>query len=288
MRVKFFSKKFSETTISLFLFSFDGRQFVGAKKIKKNNGVLGNFAPFISAQNIWGELIEFRITESGVKGFYRGLATEKRNELFEALLNDRMVDFRFPFPLFREGSLIENRTSEHGWKVKSHFLKSLDRGEREFRFYTLELLQQIDSTNKVLFDPACSTGTFLGYLGKNLPHSTTYGQDLSPDMVKIAANKIDHVSCQNALAPIMIANSVDFLFCRFLNAGVVTTAFAEACFKELSKVVKKSGFIIVFGYTPVLLDAQFFIEQKLNILQKNGISQDSKKIFQYYVLQKIR
>ncbi|MGZ3807209.1 MAG: class I SAM-dependent methyltransferase [Bacteriovorax sp.] len=234
-----------------------------------------------------GELIEFRITEVGVKGYYKPLAQLERKKLFEAILKDRMVDFQFPFPLFKEGVLKETRTSESGWQINSKTLNSLDRGENEFRSYTLELLQQIETKNKVLFDPACSTGTFLGSLGKKFPHFVTYGQDLSRTMVKIAADKIDHVSCQNALTPMMVSNSVDFLFCRFLNAGVVTSAFAEACFKELCKVVKKSGFIIVFGYTPVLLSSQFFIDQKLNVLQKNGITQDSKRVFQYYVLQKL-
>lgn len=141
--------------------------------------------------------------------------------------------------------------------------------------------------NKIIYDPACSTGEFLEDFKKNYPKSYTIGHDLSQEMVDYAKNFVDESCCCNAINSPLKEKSVDLMFLRFLNSEVVTTKDAYKIFKVLVSKVKKNGIIVCFGHTPVLITKKWFIENNLRPIICNGYDSDRDAIFQYYVFEVI-
>ena len=72
--------------------------------------------------------------------------------------------------------------------------------------------------NKVIYDPACSTGEFLEDFKKKFPESYTIGHDLSQEMVNYAKDFVDEACCCNAIDSPLKEKSVDLMFLRFLNS----------------------------------------------------------------------
>jgi isonocardicin synthase len=62
---------------------------------------------------------------------------------------------------------------------------------------------------------------------------------------------------------------------------------AYKLFNSLIKKCKIGGYIIVFGHTPVLVNSKYMEYMGFEILQRNGVTEDKKHIFQYYLLKKI-
>ena len=139
--------------------------------------------------------------------------------------------------------------------------------------------------NKIIYDPACSTGEFLSEFKKNHPTCHTIGHDLSQEMIDYAKDYVDEACCCNAINSPLKDKSVDLMFLRFLNSEVVNTKDAYKIFKVLLKKVKKHGLIVCFGHTPLLITKRWFIANKLKPIICNGYNKKRNAIFQYYVFE---
>lgn len=90
------------------------------------------------------------------------------------------------------------------------------------------------------------------------------------------------------MEPKIEAGSADFCFVRFLNSEVVKSSEAEALLTALLPTVKKGGYVIIFGHTPVLLSsANYRALPEFEVIQCIASAVDNSGIFQYYVLKKV-
>ncbi|WP_199444350.1 class I SAM-dependent methyltransferase [Umezawaea beigongshangensis] len=92
-----------------------------------------------------------------------------------------------------------------------------------------------------MFDPACSTGTFLSSPADAVPRARCLGADLSPATVRRAAARSANVVVADAAHPPLPPGSVDLLVVRFLNAEVVPRATAGPLFTALARLVAPRG-----------------------------------------------
>ncbi|XP_063427022.1 isonocardicin synthase-like [Mytilus trossulus] len=197
------------------------------------------------------------------------------------------VEIVFPFSLLRESTRKELCSPSEGWVVDDAFDVMLGCGEERIRAYTIKFLKTLSTQKLVLFDPACSTGVFLSTLKKAFPESYTIGQDLSKQMVGFSKTRVDEVHCGNAMEPKISPASADVVFIRFLNSEVVTSTEAEQLIGALLPTVKKGGYMVIFGHTPVLLSsANFSLMENFVVKHCIGIADDKSGILQYYTLQR--
>jgi isonocardicin synthase len=279
---------------SFFFFQI-GQQIILGKKYLSDLVVYqklpGLFCSLIKAEMILGIFERDRITQDGIIVYYKPLALEEKVILFQKLIQDRTIDIWYPYTQLIGLTKEEKATPKEGWIIDEERAKLLGLGEQEIRKYTIKFLQQFTAKNglkgKKIYDPACSTGEFLATIKAFYPEIHAIGQELSKSMVQMAKPKLDEVYWGDSIKPAVRNNSVDFIFFRFLNGEVVSTHDAQKLFIALSKTVKKKGYLIILGHTPILLDIPWLQSLGFKILQANGISEDGKAVFQYYVLQKI-
>jgi isonocardicin synthase len=160
-------------------------------------------------------------------------------------------------------------------------------GEERIRAYSIQFLRSVGLDKPILYDPACSTGVFLSTLQQAIPGSYTIGQDLSQQMANFAKDRVDEAHCANALDPKIKLGTADAVYIRFLNSEVIKTCEAEELLSALLPTVKKGGYIITFGHTPVLLSSSNFRQLSgFQFKQSVGVAVDKCGIFQYYAIQK--
>ncbi|MEV5147188.1 class I SAM-dependent methyltransferase [Streptomyces sp. NPDC052727] len=238
----------------------------------------------ICASSILGVHVSHQVHESGYSVFYTPLGAGEKLFLFERIAADPSTEIVHPFAYLAGGK--ERSSPPTGWSVAPERSENLGVGEEVLRRYTLGLLRRHAPEGAVFYDPACSTGQFLAELKQEFPSCTTVGQDLSADMVRLAATRVDRVVCDDAIRPGVADRSVDWMFLRFLNSEVVTTGYAFELFRALAGKVKDDGRIVVLGHTPVLLQSSFFQEQGFVVEQASGATEDGSYVFQYYVLRR--
>lgn len=244
---------------------------------------------FVSAGMILGVFSDQRITETFVNIFYHPLTNGEKLSVMKDITNHKIenVELVFPFSLLRESTRKELCSPSEGWVVDDAFDVMLGCGEERIRAYTIKFLKTLSTQKLVLFDPACSTGVFLSTLKNAFPESFTIGQDLSKQMVGFSKTRVDEVHCGNAMEPKIAPASADVVFIRFLNSEVVTSAEAEQLIGALLPTVKKDGYMVIFGHTPVLLSsANFSLIGNFVVKHCIGIADDKSGIFQYYSLQR--
>lgn len=244
---------------------------------------------FISAGMILGVFSDQRITETFVNVFYHPLKNGEKLKIMKDITDHKIenVEIVFPFSLLRESTRKELCSPSEGWVVDDAFDVMLGCGEERIRAYTIKFLKTLSTQKLVLFDPACSTGVFLSTLKKAFPESYTIGQDLSKQMVGFSKTRVDEVHCGNAMEPKISPASADVVFIRFLNSEVVTSAEAEQLIGALLPTVKKGGYMVIFGHTPVLLSsANFSLMENFVVKHCIGIADDKSGILQYYTLQR--
>ena len=245
---------------------------------------------FISADMILGLYVDQRVTESKVVVHYYPFENAEKLLLMKNVVDSegKSAELIFPFSLLRESSRKELCSPPEGWIVDDAFDVMLGCGEERIREYTIYFMKSVNTTTATLYDPACSTGVYLSTLKKAFPNSFTIGQDLSEQMVGFSRQRVDEVHCGNAMEPKIKAGTADFVYIRFLNSEVVTSAEAEDLMLAVLPTVKKSGYFIVFGHTPVLLSsANFQALDGFRLVQSVGVARDKSGIFQYYILQRV-
>lgn len=274
-----------------FFFNYEGIQYFGRKTLSKI--FLDGKQPFkkcnqITDNMIIGMVLRIQYLDKGIVVFFKPLENDEKVFLFNYMKSNPKADLHFPFPVLING-LRESVQNSEAWDPGDELPDTLNVGEEHIRAYTLELMSRFDLTDKVVYDPACSTGKFLGSIKERFPQIHAIGQDLNPDMVKYAKkhSRIDEVHHGDSLYPCVEKESVDFLFFRFLNLSVVSSQQALQYFTKISPCCKIGGTLIVFGFTPVLIGVEMFELLGLKVEQTTAYSKENDSVFQYYVLTKI-
>ncbi|KAK3092969.1 hypothetical protein FSP39_009506 [Pinctada imbricata] len=238
---------------------------------------------------ILGLFVDQRVTESKVILHYYPFENAEKLLLMKNVIESdgKTGELVFPYSLLRESSGKELCSPPEGWIVDDAFDVMLGCGEERIRQFTIQFMKSVNISKATLYDPACSTGVYLSTLKNAFPDAYTVGQDLSQQMADMSRERVDKVYCGNAMEPKISQGTADFVYVRFLNSEVVTSAEAEELLSALLPTVKKDGYIIIFGHTPVLLSSANFLALKdFNLIQSLGVAVDKTGIFQYYILQR--
>lgn len=248
------------------------------------------FCSFVRADMILGLFVDLRLSDSVITVYYNALDQSEKLKIMQDILdnNGRSTEIVHPFPIMRESTRQEWGSPPEGWVVDDAYDAMLGCGEERIRAYSIQYLEESGLKTPILYDPACSTGVFLSTMQKALPGSYTIGQDLSQQMANFAKDRVDEAHCANALDPKIKLGTADACYVRFLNSEVIRTCEAEELLSALLPTVKKGGFIITFGHTPVLLSSSNLRRlEGFKLLRSVGVAVDGSGIFQYYVLQRI-
>lgn len=248
------------------------------------------YCSFISADMLLGLFVDQRVTEDKVIVHYYPFDNSEKLYLMAQVMNSSfgLPELVFPYPLLRQTTHEELCSPPQGWEVDDAFDVMLGCGEERIREYTIKFMESVQIQKARLYDPACSTGVYLSTLKKAFPDSYTIGQDLSRQMADVSRQRVDEVHCGNAMEPKIEAGSADFCFVRFLNSEVVKSSEAEALLTALLPTVKKGGYVIIFGHTPVLLSsANYRALPEFEVIQCIASAVDNSGIFQYYVLKRV-
>lgn len=243
----------------------------------------------ISKNMIIGILYNYNKSGRNVEIEYYPLTDGERKYIFNKFLKvNNKINIYYPFKFYDYNTNKEVDSPKEGWKIYDNTAQILFNGEKHLRQYTINFLKQLEiNKGQIFFDPACSTGDFLYSIKKEFPDIVTIGQDLGKDMVECSKNKLDKVYFGNSIDTPVKDESVDFIFFRFLNSRVVTSENAKKLYDVLIKKVKKGGYIICFGHTPVLLELKEIKKEDFEIVSCNGYDNEYDSIFQYYILRRI-
>lgn len=274
---------------SIFFISIKDMVFVGRKTLSQKwiKGEINDLVcAHICKEMLLGVLANNQITENGVWIYYYPISASEKHTIFEDIRSTSNAEITFPFPYLTKSEFREIESQPEGWTLCEDTAEDLARGEREICQFTIEFLRDFKFENKTLYDPACSTGHFLQALKQAYPSCRTVGQDLSKDMVRYARQFVDKVYHGDAIHSKIKDESVDMIFCRFLNSEVVTTEYAGQLFDAIAKRLKPDGYLFVLGHTPILLNAAYFTKSGFKVIRTHGYDEPSQCIFQFYVLQK--
>jgi hypothetical protein len=206
-----------------------------------------------------------------------------KQELFDRANRIKGFDIHFPYPPLGETG-DEFTCPDSFWAECATNPACLDQEESHFRSFTVNFLRDIVYPGCVIYDPACSTGSFSGYLKASLPHCTILASDASLSMAQAAKNRIDRAFVCDALHPALRDNACDVLICRFLNHEVMTTTLANKILSKMVPLIKQNGKIIIFGHTPVLIDIpRISLQYRMTLTSSLGCSEIPNGLFQYYI-----
>ena len=274
----FFIKYSNELTIF-------GRKLLS--ELRQQNLIPSINCSLITENMIIGFLKEYQIDDVNIIIQYYPLFDGEKKYIFNKIKKNRFIDIYHPFKYYDFKTKKESDSPKDGWRIFKNTETELFNGEKHLRKYTMQFLKSQKITkNMVFFDPACSTGDFLYTVKKRYPKIITIGQDLGKEMVKCAKEKLDIVYLGDSINTKVKNKSIDFLFLRFLNFRVVTTAKALKLYKYLIKKVKIGGYIICFGHTPILLSYKELNRKGYRIIQCNGYNKKYNSIFQYYIIRR--
>ncbi|NMM00928.1 class I SAM-dependent methyltransferase [Paraburkholderia sp. RP-4-7] len=207
-----------------------------------------------------------------------------KQAVFDRASQIKGFDIHFPYPPLGETG-DEFTCPDSFWTECASNPIHLDQEEAHFRSFTVNFLRNIVYPGCVIYDPACSTGSFSSYLNASLPQCIILASDASLSMTQAARRKIDRAFVCDAMHPAIRNSSCDVLICRFLNHEVVTTTLANEIFSKMVPLIKNNGKILVFGHTPILIDVPR-ISQQFGMTQTSslGRSEIPNGLFQYYIV----
>jgi|GEM_PF-6297919 len=214
-----------------------------------NNNVACKY-PQIYPDDLYGQLIAIHNYPKSTEVTYKKIGLQQKQEIFSNITESSEVTYPFPVMDATGNPAI---TPNEWWE--SIEPNKLDQNENELRQTIIENLSKwLSKTEELIaYDPACSTGEFLVQYKHQFPNSKLVASDVSPIMVAYAKNKIERVFVSDAqYSEKYLTENVDVLFLRFLNYEVVTAAKCLNTIEALLKIINENGFIVVFGYTPVL------------------------------------
>lgn len=241
----------------------------------------------ITSSMILGFLKEKKVLNNDLSIKYYPFTNWEKINIFKKVAKDRLTNIFFPFYYINFDTKKEKECSPEGWKLSPEKVINLSNWEKHFREYTKTYFSNIIKDWYIIYDPACSTGTFLSSIKENFPLCRTIGQDLSKEMTEYAKDFVDEIYTGDAINSPLPNNYVDIMFLRFLNSEIVTSSNAYILFDTLAKKVKINGYIVLFWHTPVLLKQDYFCKHwNFKILHSSGHNINDNSIFQYYILKK--
>jgi isonocardicin synthase len=234
---------------------------------------------------LYGEVSTFFVGEDGYSIFYYSQSNENKAKIFQNIEIDNSAYLYYPFGKISDSK--EVFLDNDDWEPTLELASELDDDEIPLRAIANRRIKELGLKSGLFFDPACSTGTFLGSMKKFIPDIYAVGQDMNKGMIQLAKSKLDEVHCGDSINPIVKDLSVDFLILRFLNACVMSSVMAEKIFKKLSKSLKPGGICMVFGHTPVLLPPDFFSYHGFDIISSIEKVPDRNAFCEFYTLRKL-
>jgi isonocardicin synthase len=242
----------------------------------------------INASMIHGLLDEIQVSSGGVTLYIRPATDEERVEVFTHLASSPLNDIQYPFTrIFVDGQIGEPASAPDYWIPSPKRVQELDEAEAPLRDHTTHVLERYGIGGGRVFDPACSTGTFLAHVQEHFPQAWTIGQDLSTAMVEFARRRVDEVHHGDSIAPRVAAASADVLILRFLNVDVVSTQRAHLLFDACVRTVAPGGLVLVAGHTPILIPSAYFEQSGFKVLERLGVTPGGERAaFQFYVLRR--
>jgi isonocardicin synthase len=270
---------------NVFLVETGGATFVGRKLMSSfaaAGQLLESHCSRIVASHLLGRLRSFHTDEDGVSLYYHPMRDAEKRALLARLASEPLADIVFPFVHLVDCR--ERCSPPAGWSLDPGRAANLAIGEQNLREFSIALIRQHGAVDPVFYDPACSTGEFLRALKEAFPRSVTIGQDPSEEMIDYARPRLDRAYCGDAMSPRIADGSADYVFCRFLNSEVVTSRQASTLLARLSATVKPGGYLVVFGHTPVLVQAgEILACGDYRLVRTLGATEDRSTVFQYYV-----
>lgn len=241
----------------------------------------------IDASMIMGLLDQVQVSAGGVTLYVRPARDEERAQAFAHVVSSPLNDIHYPFTrIVVDGELNEPLTTPDFWVPTPERVRELDEAEAPLREHAVTVLRRYGVGGGRVFDPACSTGTFLAHLQQQFPHAWTIGQDLSDEMVRFAGRHLDEVHSGDSAVPRVAAGSVDVLVLRFLNVNVVSTQQALLLFDACAQTVAPGGLVLVMGHTPVLVPSAYFEQSGFTVMERLGVAAGGRAAFQFYVLRR--
>lgn len=269
---------------------FNGKTIVGRKIrsiLRIENKINAINCSMITAPMLLGFLNSRQKNGRKITISYYPFTKEEKKFIFEILKKDRNYDIYYPYKYRDFYTNKEEKSPEEGWSFNPEKKEYLGYGEVHLRKFTSDYFSKsnIIFNNKVVYDPACSTGEFLSDFKKVFSNCYTIGHDLSLEMIEYAKKFVDEYCCCNAINSPLNERSVDLMFLRFLNSEVVSTKEAYNIFKVLKTKMKQKGLIVAFGHTPLLITKEWFEKNGLKTITCNGYDKERDAIFQYYVFE---
>lgn len=250
--VAFFEEPMGHGLNNLFVLQLEGVNYLG-RKLLDETGALGSL---LSPRMLLGPLLKARHTHHCLRLHYTALSLEEKHRVFVQASCSPDATVHFPFPVLDEHGN-EQVAPLSFWDDTRRLARHLDPQETHFRQHCLGLLSKRLAPGAVVYDPACSTGTFIASLAAGLPHVQCLGSDISAAMIDHA--RVQHVhpnlrfALTDAVTPAIAPGRCDVLVLRFLNAEVMRQHEAVHLFERLVPLVRYGGLVIVFGHTPVLI-----------------------------------
>ncbi|CAH2934411.1 MAG: hypothetical protein CPSOU_6544 [uncultured Paraburkholderia sp.] len=206
-----------------------------------------------------------------------------KDSVFEAAFHSAGWDLHFPYP-----PLDENGTAfvcpAAFWETCADDPARLDQEESHFREHTVNMLGEWVKPGAIIYDPACSTGAFLGYVMARCPNYDYVASDASDRMIAMARGRLPHAFVADTQDSRQLFSGCDVVICRFLNHEVMSGSEAEVALTNVASCCKANGKVIVFGHTPVALDLPRAMEKMgAKAVSALGKSVSPYGIFQYYV-----
>lgn len=264
--------------------------FILGRKIRSQLSISGKINAIncsqITASMILGILKSKRQTGKDIVVEYYPMAEDERLLTFDIIKNSNSYEILFPYQERDFKTNQVEKTGKFGWSLNPNKVKYLGYGEEHIREYTKKWLKNYVKNDMRVYDPACSTGQFLHELKKEYPQIKVIGGDLSKEMTDYAKQYLDECECCNAKDSKIPENSVDMIFLRFLNDQVVSKYQAKVILPCILKKVKKNGYVVAFGHTPVLFTKKQFEHYGLKVQQCIAYDTERHSIFQYYVMRK--
>ncbi len=207
-----------------------------------------------------------------------------KDDIFLAITNSAGWDVHFPYaPLTESGT--EFVCPAGFWEECASVPYTLDAEEAHFRRHTSEVLGSLARPGATIYDPACSTGAFLGHIKDRHPGFSYIASDASNKMIELARDRFEDAFVSDVLAAQRLAVDCDIMILRFLNHEVMSSRDAEFAFLNMATNCKANGKIIAFGHTPLAIDLPKIVSgMKAEVVGSIGISVDPVGIFQYYIV----
>lgn len=272
----------------LFFLRLDGRDWVGRKTLQHDEHQALHISSLLRPSMLLGVHIDSQWSNEGVWIYFQTAAPEEKTAAFARALARPDSELRFPFALADEAGQ-EWVCPADFWQGTESLATQLNADETHYREHCAALLKPALKPGSLIYDPACSTGTFIAHLARELPECRCAGADRSASMIEYAKRRHAHTpvtfhvrdGCEAADPDVQC----DALILRFLNAEVVTRQDAHTAFTHLVRWVKPGGTILVFGHTPVLLAVPWLAETlDLQVIGRVSARPGHEELFQFYHL----